>query len=124
MKWVKGHNGTKGNKEADKLAGEGAKKQLPDTLMDLSHLPNQLTHGTNIAKLEQRDFYQILSERKILVRKKAERNIGMIQVCTQDTFGKSPTVEDVWLMTKHKDLTRKTQDFLWKSTQNAYKIGE
>ena len=26
-------------------------------------------------------------------------------------------------MTRHKDLTRKTRDFLWKSTQNAYKIG-
>ena len=27
-------------------------------------------------------------------------------------------------VTRHKDFMRKTCDFLWKSTQNAYKIGE
>ena len=31
FRWVKGHSGTKGNKEADKLVGQGAKKPLPDT---------------------------------------------------------------------------------------------
>jgi len=31
---------------------------------------------------------------------------------------------NIWLATKHKDLTRKTRDFLWKSSQHAYKIGE
>ena len=40
------------------------------------------------------------------------------------TFNSSPTTEQVWLATRHRDLTRKTRDFLWKSTQNAYKIGD
>ena len=125
MEWVKGHNGTRGNKEADRLAGEGAEKQLPESPLDLKYPPNQLSPGAKLARLEQRDFYQILSEKKpIPMRKRTERNIGIIQACTQETFEKSPTTEDVWIATKHKDLTRKTRDFLWKSTQNAYKIGE
>ena len=30
----------------------------------------------------------------------------------------------IWTATRHKDFTRKTRDFLWKSTQSAYKIGK
>ena len=37
-------------------------------------------------------------------------------------FRITPMAEN-WEATRHKDLTRKTSDFLWKSTQNAYKIG-
>ena len=32
--------------------------------------------------------------------------------------------EQVWLATRHKDLTRKTRDFLWKGTQSMYKISK
>ena len=125
MKWVKGHNGTRGNEEADKLAGEGAAMPTPEEPLDLSHPPNQLAAGAKIAKLEQRDFYKILNrKRKIPQRKRTERLVGTVQACAQDTFAKAPTVGNVWTATRHKDFTRKTRDFLWKSTQNAYKIGE
>lgn len=50
--------------------------------------------------------------------------MGIIQACAQATFNAQPTTEWVWLVTRHKDLTRKTRDFLWKSTQNTYKISE
>ena len=43
LQWTKGHNGTKGNEEADKLAGEGAMKPMPTAPLDLSHPYNQLT---------------------------------------------------------------------------------
>jgi len=55
-----------------------------------------------------------------------QRNInpsGTVQACTQETFGHNPTATKVWEATRHKDFTRKTRDFLWKSTQGAYKIG-
>ena len=125
MKWVKGHNGTRGNEEANKLASEGVNGQLLETPLDLKHPPGQLNLGASIAKLEQRDFYQILNEKKqIPTRKGAERNVGIIQACAQETFEKSPTTEDIWLAMRHKDFTKETQDFLWKCTQSAYKIGE
>ena len=124
MQWVKGHSGVKGNEEADKLAGEGALKPKPNEPLDLSHPPNQLTIGAKIRALEQKDFYQIMCGKKVIPKRRgAERNVGTIQACTQETFKTSPTTEKVWEATRHKDFTRKTRDFLWKSTQNAYKIG-
>ena len=125
FRWVKGHNGTRGNEEADRLAGEGAGKPPPGEHNALKHPQNQLTRGAKLCRLEQRDFYKALRDRKqIPTRKRTERNVGIIQACTQATFDTNPTTEQVWLATKHKDFTRKTRDFLWKSTQNAYKIGE
>jgi len=50
--------------------------------------------------------------------------VGRIQACAVSTLGLSPKAEAVWSATRHKDFTRKTRDFLWKSTQHAYKIGE
>ena len=125
FKWVKGHNGTRGNEEADKLAGEGALKPPQMEPDALKHPQNQLARGAKLCKLEQRDFYKVLRDRKrIPTRKRTERNVGIVQACAQATFDTNPTTERVWLATRHKDLTRKTRDFLWKSTQNAYKIGE
>lgn len=56
-------------------------------------------------------------------RAQAEATVEDIQECTKNIFGTKPTKERVWTATRHKDLTRKTRDFLWKSTQNAYKVG-
>lgn len=64
LKWVKGHNGTKGNGEADRLAGEGAKEPYPQTPYNLDHPPGLVAEGVIIAKLEQKGFYQILTDEK------------------------------------------------------------
>jgi len=126
LKWTKGHNGTKGNEEADKLAKEGAEKPLatdPDALR--APAKNLTAQGASLAKLEQRDFYRIIRDKNhIPERSRTERAVGRIQACTESTFGQSPTAEAIWSATRHRDLTRKTRDFLWKSTQHAYKVGE
>ena len=78
-----------------------------------------------LSKLEQRDFYKIILERKRLpVRKRSDRNVEVIQACAQETFNIFPTTEAIWMASKHKDFTRKTRDFIWKSIQSTYKIGE
>ena len=125
LKWTKGHNGDMGNEAANKLAKEGASKLIPTEKLDLTFPPNQVGCGATLSKLEQKDFYRIILERKQIPKQtKAERNIGMIQACTQDMFESSPSTESVWTTSKHKDFTRKTRDFMWKGTQNAYKIGK
>ena len=125
LKWIKGHDGNEGNEGADKLAGEGAKKPLtinPEILQAPLHLT---ATGAKLASLEQKDFYRIISDkRRIPTRSRADRIVGRIQACAEDTYGSPPKTRSVWLATKHKNLTRKTRDFLWKSTQHAYKIGE
>ena len=74
FRWVKGHSGNRGNEGADKLAGEGAKKPLPEQPDTPEHPQNQLARGAKICKLEQRDFYKILRDKKkIPTRKRTER---------------------------------------------------
>ena len=100
-------------------------KQPRKEKVDPTHPPNQTTAGARLAKMEQKDFYKILnSKHRIPARKKAIRNIGIIQAYAKESFDHSLTTENVWKVTRHKDFTRKTHDFLWKSTQNTYKIGE
>ena len=65
----------------------------------------------------------IQDQRKMPIRRHTESNVVSIQEGAKETFGVRPTKERVWLATKHKDLTHMTRDFLWKSTQNAYKVG-
>jgi hypothetical protein len=39
-------------------------------------------------------------------------------------YNVAPTTEKIWSTPRHQDFTRKTRDSLWKSIQNAYKIGD
>ena len=124
LKWTKGHNGARGNKEADRLAGEGTDKPLTQDNGDMAHLDSGRKTGAVLVHLEQRDLYNTLHDkRKMPTRTGSNRNVENIQECAKVIFGVRPTTEKVWTVTKHKDLMRKTQDFLWKSTQSAYKIG-
>ena len=123
--WTKGHNGTKGNEEADRLACEGARQLTRDSTFSLEAPQNLTTSGATISKLEQKDFYKTINAMdKIPVRSKTTRTIELIKSRTQDTHRFSPTPEKIWLATKHRDFSRRVKDFLWKATQGAYKIGE
>ena len=123
--WIKGHSGVKGNEEADRLAGEGASLTTSDPTFSLEYPQDLITPGARISELEQKDFYKIINEKGETPRRsRTDRNIEIIKACSKETHGTNPTSEKIWLATKHRDLSRKTRDFLWKATQNAYKIGE
>jgi ribonuclease HI len=125
LRWTKGHDGTRGNEGADKLAAEGAGKQIAVDQTPPPTPQNLTARGAKLTKLEQKDFYKIIRDkRRIPTRTRTDRLVGRVQACTENTFDIQPTEEAIWTATKHKDFTRKTRDYLWKSTQHAYKIGE
>ena len=123
--WVKGHNGTNGNEEADKLAGEGANLELPPTAPPPTPPPaNTIPTGAKLDALAQRDFYYgIKKAARPPPRKGSENNLGRIQACAEIYYERSPTHEAIWKSVRHKDLTKKTQEFMWKCIHNAFKIG-
>ena len=59
FKWVKGHNGNRGNKEADWLAGEGAEKPLPEALDPLDHPPKPTDKGCKALQAGAEGLLQI-----------------------------------------------------------------
>ena len=113
LQWTRGHSGTRGNEEADRLAGAGAERPMTLGEGEPADPPGRAKSGAVLASLEQRDFYRIIRERrKTPVRAHSDRNVAGIQEGTKEMFGIRPTPEKVWLSTRHKDLTRKTRDFL------------
>ena len=107
LRWTKGHNGTTGN-EADRLAGEGATLPRPPENEETMAPPGAANPGATLAKMEQRDFYRILRDRRGMPRRRrTEVNIEITQEDVQESFNTRPTPERVWLATKHRDLTRK-----------------
>jgi hypothetical protein len=81
--------------------------------------------GANLASMSQKDFYfGIKKANRPTPRRSTETNLGRIQACAEATYEITPTTETIWKSTRHKDLTKRTQEFLWKNIHDAFKIGK
>lgn len=125
IEWVKAHIGTTGNKGPDLLAklGIGAPQSL-----DLEPTPIEFNlTGANLAMASQKLLYKGISASKELPRlsKTAKDNLIAIQEAAKSLSGRLHTKHNIFtLITKDKDLLRKTRVFLWKMTHGAHKCGK
>ena len=123
--WIKGHSGIRGNDKADKLAADSSQKDMPQEDPFPIAPSNMIPSGTKLSTLSQKDFYQgVKKANPPPPRQRLENILGRINACAEEYYENSPTNELIWGSTKHKDLTKKTQEFLWKCMHDAFKIGK
>lgn len=123
LQWVKGHAGIEGNEGADKLAAEGTQKDPDRDELDLRIPADTMTTGATLARTGQSLIYHHLTSEKEMDRIATRHSVEKIKVATKEIFGETPTEETIWRSMRHKDITRKVRDFLWKSAHGIYKLG-
>ena len=123
FKWVKGHQGNLGNEESDKLAKNGAEKDLPDQI-DLQIPDEFLTQGAKLQALDQATAYQGI--RQIKSRKEPPVAAEMITK-TRDAIerytGESETDETIWMSIRKPILRTRVQQFLYKTLHQTHMVG-
>jgi ribonuclease HI len=75
--------------------------------------------------MTQKDLYKgIKMANRPNPRRTTEANIGRVQANAEVEYDTAPTPETIWRSTRHKDLSKKSREFLWKCLHDAYKIGK
>ncbi|KAJ7082084.1 hypothetical protein B0H15DRAFT_952760 [Mycena belliarum] len=130
FKWVKGHNGEKGNEEADRLAGEGSAKPVPDQI-DIKPNPALMLPGAKLQWLTQSKAYKIIRQikrskpeyREKMNRRATRINMEYAKAAVADLNDDTPPDSLIWKSIRHPDVSRNIRYFLWMLLHGAYKVG-
>ncbi|TFK54346.1 RnaseH-domain-containing protein, partial [Heliocybe sulcata] len=126
FKWVKGHNNDPGNEAADLLAREGALKDTPADIT-LSVPPPFRLPGVKLSSLTQSLAYQAVRELKtkdLPLRTRSAQNLSRIQ---DGLLASTQTLEheaNLWLALRNSAIRPVVQQFNFKATHGAYRVGD
>ena len=123
FKWVKGHNGELGNEMSDKLAKEGANKEVEDEI--LTDVPKKFDlQGAKLSAITQAIAYKgILETRPAPQRKTTKRNLEKIRNDLSNQIGTQETNEAIWAHIRKSPIQTKIQQFFFKTIHDTQKIG-
>src|SRR5437588_8367156 len=120
---MKGHNGTTGNEESDRLAKQGANKQEPDQLnLDI---PIEFdTQGAKLTALTQAKAYRgILERMSPEPRRTTANNLRLIRESISQITGKTETNATLWQNLRKSTIRPTIQQFLYKAMHGIYMVG-
>ena len=104
FRWVKGHSGTRGNKQADRLAAEGVNKQSCDEI-DLTIPDHFKTTGLRLATATQASTYKFISERdRPPILRKVEILLERIKTSIETVNGHTLHNRSIWKGCRHQDI--------------------
>ncbi|KAG1728984.1 ribonuclease H-like protein [Suillus paluster] len=124
FQWIKGHNGNHSNEGADQLANARTQKNDPDTINMSVPLEFDL-QGAKLMSMTQQLAYRGILAKTHLDYKKTTLSLLDITRYAIETVSK--TIESdktIWTSCRNKDISKKVQMFLYKTLQNAYKVGD
>ncbi|KAG2029994.1 RnaseH-domain-containing protein [Suillus americanus] len=124
FQWVKGHSGVKGNDKADHLAQHGATRTDTDTI-DLYVPRNFDLQGAKLSSITQKLAYKALIKDTHLEYNR--QTLGLLSVTRAAIKTITTTIktdEMIWQSCRNKDITKKIQMFIYKTLNNAFRIGE
>jgi hypothetical protein len=106
---VKGHSGDKGNEEADKLAKEGAAKDIADNI-DLQIPEDYDVEGAEFIALTQAELYRGIREMKeatLAPRRNTTIWLDIIRWASKDRWGIFPTDKLIWTSIRNPNIDKK-----------------
>ncbi|KAK7037502.1 hypothetical protein VNI00_010994 [Paramarasmius palmivorus] len=126
LKVVPADKKTLRNKTAEKLAKEATEKETtPELHMDTDH--SMFAAGAKLSKMTQARAYRLIKKEKqakVKPRRRTEEMVEKTKAQIEEIFGFTPDSKSIWRSIRHKDFSKKTQQFLWRIIHEAYMLAD